>query len=423
MGTPTDSSAPPFVMAERLGPISREERIPSIDVLRGVAILAIITGNIYAFSMILAAYVNPMAYGDMTGLNYVYWFFVYVFIEQEFLEVFAMLFGAGLVMMTARGDAVGRGVAGMHYRRMALMLVLGLLHAHLLWYGDILYTYALCGMVVFLFRRNSPRLLVLLGGLGLLVPTAVDLLWHVVLPRFPEVQLQQFLDGFKPPPDAVAKEVAAYRGGWLEQAKYRNPTAILCETWQFATVASWRAGSMMCVGIALAKLDVFTARRSSKTYLLMAILGLVIGLPVVLYGVHANFAVDWDGMYSSNIGMLYNFWGSVPMIFFWIGLIMLACKHGLARGLQRRLAAVGQMALSNYLLQTIICTTLFYGHGLGLYGKLERTEQAMVVLAVWIFHLITSPLWLRYFHFGPIEWLWRAVTYLKLPPMRRRSTG
>ena len=404
----------------QLTPLDREQRLLSIDVLRGVAVLWILSGNVYAFSMPLAAYVNPTAYGDLRGWNYAYWFFVYVFIEREYLEIFALLFGAGMVMMAARCDSVGLGSAGMHYRRMGLLLVLGLLHAHLLWYGDILYAYALCGMIVFLFRRRGPTLLFVLAGIALLVPTLVYVVWHAVFQHADPQTLQVFLDGWKPPAEEVAKEVAAYRGGWLEQARYRNPTALLCETWQFFADAGWRSGGMMLIGLALAKLDVLTARRSWKVYVLMVVFGLLLGLPVVLYGVRANFAVDWDGRYSSNLGMLYNYWGSLPIAFAWIGLIMLSCKAGLALGLQRRLAAVGQMALSNYLLQTVICTTLFYGHGFGLYGKLERTEQGMVALAVWIFLLVGSPLWLRWFQFGPVEWLWRAVTYLRWPAMRRR---
>ena len=142
MGETTGSSEALALPADQLGPIRREQRVLSLDVLRGAAILAILTGNIWSFSMILAAYVNPTAYGDLTGWNYAYWFFVYVFIEREYLEVFAMLFGVGMVLMTVRCDAAGLGSAAKHYRRMVLLLVLGLLHAHLLWYGDILFAYA-----------------------------------------------------------------------------------------------------------------------------------------------------------------------------------------------------------------------------------------------------------------------------------------
>jgi uncharacterized protein len=113
----------------------------------------------------------------------------------------------------------------------------------------------------------------------------------------------------------------------------------------------------------------------------------------------------------------------VPLVFAWIGAVMLACRHAIATRLQRPLAAIGQLALSNYLLQTVIGTTIFYGHGFGLYGKVERTGQFLIVLAVWVLQLVIAPLWLRYFRFGPIEWLWRAVTYLRFPPMRRTQAG
>jgi uncharacterized protein len=398
--------------------------VASLDVLRGVAILGILLMNIQSFSMIHAAYMNPTAYGDMTSWwNYAFWFFGYVFVEREFLELFAMLFGAGLVMMTARCDAAGLGSARMHYRRMVLLLVLGVLHAHLLWFGDILYAYAVCGMIVFLLRRRGPALLIVLGTLIIAVPSVLYGLLTVLIGFMDAETLQSFTENFKPPPELVAEEVAAYRGGWLEQMEFRTRTALFYQTWGFLGAASWRAAGSMCIGMALAKLDVFTAKRSSKAYLLMVVLGLLVGLPVLLYGVHANERVDWEATFSAATGMQYNYWGSLPVVFVWIGLVMLVCKHGVLLVLQRWLAAAGQLALSNYLLQTVICTTIFYGHGFGLFGKVERGVQFLIVLAVWVVQLALSSLWLRYFHFGPIEWLWRAVTYLEFPPMRRRLTA
>ncbi len=103
----------------------------------------------------------------------------------------------------------------------------------------------------------------------------------------------------------------------------------------------------------------------------------------------------------------------------WVGIVMLVCKSGVTPTLTRALAATGQMAFTNYLLQTVICTTIFYGHGFGLFGKVERLEQILIVLTVWVVLLVLSPVWLRYFRFGPAEWLWRCLTYLKAQPMRR----
>jgi uncharacterized protein len=411
------------IPGERLGPIRQDQRVASLDVLRGVAILGILVINVQSFSMIYVAYLNPTAFGDLTGWSYAVWLFSHIFFDREFLEVFSILFGAGMVMMTARCDAAGRGSAGMHYRRMILLLVIGLFHAHLLWHGDILYSYALCGMIVFSLRRCQPRLLILLGTLLIIIPSVFLVLWHAIIPYVDAWSMETFLNDFQPPPEAVAKEVAAYRGGWLKQMEYRTGLALLLETGGFLWEPLWRASGMMCIGMGLIKLNVLTATRSSKTYLWMLIIGLLTGIPLTLYGVHANSLVGWDGRYSSNMGVVPGYWGSLGLVFAWIGAVMLVCRHNIAVRLQRRLAAIGQLALSNYLLQTVIGTTIFYGHGLGLFGRVERTEQFLIVLAVWFFQLWLSPLWLRYFQFGPVEWLWRMVTYLKLPPMRRRRTG
>ena len=117
-------------------------------------------------------------------------------------------------------------------------------------------------------------------------------------------------------------------------------------------------------------------------------------------------------------GALFNYWGSLAVSLGYIGMVMLVCLSSWLDRLTRPFAAVGRMALTNYLVQTLICTTIFYGHGLGLFGRVERQEQILIVFAVWVFQVAVSPLWLRYFRFGPFEWLWRSLTYQKVHPMR-----
>jgi uncharacterized protein len=147
--------------------------------------------------------------------------------------------------------------------------------------------------------------------------------------------------------------------------------------------------------------------------------GLLVGVPLTLLGVESFWENDWDAGYVKLTGGQFNYWASLLVSLGWVGLIMLVCKRGLFHPLTRCLAAVGQMALTNYLMQTFLCTTIFYGHGFGWFGYVERTGQIAIVFAIWVFQLIVSPLWLHYFRFGPAEWVWRALTYLSLPPMRR----
>jgi uncharacterized protein len=150
-----------------------------------------------------------------------------------------------------------------------------------------------------------------------------------------------------------------------------------------------------------------------------ALIGLLVGLAIVILGVENFEAAGWSFEYSFFIGTQFNYWGSLFVSFGYVCIVMLVCRNGWIPWLQRSLAAVGQMALTNYLLQTILCTTFFYGHGCGWYGYLSRIELVAVVLAVWILQLIASPLWLKKFRFGPFEWLWRSLTYWRLQPILR----
>jgi len=149
------------------------------------------------------------------------------------------------------------------------------------------------------------------------------------------------------------------------------------------------------------------------------VLGFLLGFSLVIFGVMQNFAHNWEFAYSMFVGSQFNYWGSILVSFGYIGMVMLIAKSGWIPAVVERFAAVGRMALTNYFMQTIICTTLFYGHGLGWFGQVERTSQVLVVLSIWALQLIISPIWLKYFRFGPFEWLWRSLTYWQKQPMRR----
>ena len=179
----------------------------------------------------------------------------------------------------------------------------------------------------------------------------------------------------------------------------------------------------MLLGMALFKYGVFSAQRSFKFYAGLMILGYAIGLPVIVHEINLHRACDWDPIPSFFLISVWNYVGSIFVALGHVGLVMLVCKLGIIKWLQTSLAAVGQMALTNYLMHSIICTFIFYGGwGLGYYGYLERWQQAILVVCIWVFQLIASPLWMKAFRFGPFEWLWRSLTYFKLQPMRRPLT-
>jgi len=350
------------------------------------------------------------------------WFLSHLLADSKFMTIFSLLFGAGIVLMSSRREAAGRSTAGVHYRRMFWLIVIGVLHGRFLWYGDILFVYGMCGLWIYWFRRRSPRFLLIGGMLVVGVASLLTMFWQVTMPYWPPEAVDQVeMEWWMPPPDAVQAELDAYRGGWSVQQPQRASRAIFMQTNHFLTETLWRAGGLMLIGMALFKLGIFGAGLSRRFYLRMMSLGFGLGLPIVIWGVLYRNSSEWDVRSAFFGGGQFNYWGSLLFAAGWIGAVMLVCQRPGWGRVTRPLAAVGRMALSCYLLQTVICTTIFYGHGLGLYGSVNRVGQTLIMLAVWALLLVFCPLWLRYFRFGPFEWLWRSLTYMKLQPMRVES--
>lgn len=395
------------------------QRIVALDALRGFAILGILVMNIQSFAMVFAAYQNPAAYGDLTGLNRWVWIVSHVFFDLKFMAMFAMMFGAGILLITESAARKGASPAKLHYTRNFWLLLFGLGHAYLFWSGDILAAYAVCGFIVYFFRRISPRWLVAVGIVLIGIPSLIQLLGQVSLDLMPAADYAAMRSEWAPAAAAVAEEVAAFQGGWLNQMEARVAHSLQMHTFVFFIYMGWRVAGLMLLGMALYKWGVLTGSRSPGFYARLSLVGFAVGLPLVIAGVWQNFAHDWDFAYSMFTGSQFNYWGSLPVSFGYIGLIMYIVTSGRLTHLVDRFAAVGRMALTNYFMQTLIATTLFYGHGLGWFGEVERTGQFLIVLAIWALQLIVSPIWLARFRFGPFEWLWRSLTYRRWQPLRR----
>ena len=417
---PDSSVVTASLPVEVAGPVTVKERIASIDVMRGVALLGILAMNIQDFSMIGSAYLNPTTYGDLHGWNYAVWYGCFLFADLKFMSIFSMLFGAGVLLMTSRIEASGRRSGPIHYRRMGWLALFGCLHGYLLWPGDILFTYALSGMVAFLARKWKPRTLIVSGLLFVAVSPVLFTGSWASFPYWPKKQATDMEQQMWAPTQAqVAKELATYRAGWLTEEKDRVVQNVGMQVQGNLFLAFWRAYGLMLAGMGLFKLGVFSAKAPARVYGWFMAIGLAVGLPVIAFGVHQEFAHQWAFRQTFFLDFQWNYWASLLMCLFWIGLVMLMCQKGWLRGAQRSLGAVGRMAFTNYLMDTIVCTFLFYGWGLGLFGKVSRVQQFEIVLVIWAAQLIVSPLWLARFQFGPFEWIWRSLTYWKAQPMRR----
>ena len=399
------------------GPVAETARIEAIDVLRGFALLGILVMNIQGFAMPQAAYFNPTAYGDLEGANLYVWLAGRMLADQKFMAIFSMLFGAGIVLMAERSE--GSGGARLHYRRMGYLLVIGLLHAHLLWHGDILVTYAVCGMAVYPLRRLSPGWLAVLGTTLLAVGSASSVTGGLSLDYWQKEELTAFTaEVWRPTPEMIESSLATFRGSWLDQQPARSAEALAFQTFFLIIWGFWRAGGLMLMGMALFKCGVFSARRSPRFYAGLIAAAVAVGLPLQAYGLSLDFERGWP-LWSFFIGAQFNYWPSIAVSLGYVGLVMLACRTPALRRLTRPFTAVGKTALTNYLLQSVLCTTLFYGHGLGWFGSVDRLGQVGLVAGVWAVQLLASPLWLRRFRFGPAEWAWRSLAYATRQPLKR----
>lgn len=402
-------------------PVMPGERIPTLDVIRGAAVLGILMVNIQVFAMPQIVQDNPIAYGDMTGANRAVWHAIHLLFEGKFHTIFAVLFGAGMVIMLDRRDA--EKPVRFHYRRMAGLLAIGMAHAYLLWFGDILVGYALCGCVLVVLRNLRTTWLVAIACAMLAVPILFLLGTYGLILAFPEHAGDAILGEWWPSSETLEADVATYQGPWWQQLLPRITAALMFQTIVFGAITFWRMGALVLLGIALLRLGFLTGARSTRFYIVTGIATALPGLALVEAGVQANLARNFDPYFVLPFGVQFNYWGSLFVATAWTCAFILLAKHAPRARFTTALAAVGRTALSNYILQSVICTWIFYGHGLGWYGETPRTTQLLIVIGIWILQLLLAPLWLQYFRFGPLEYLWRWTTYGHRPGMETLYTS
>lgn len=411
-------------------------RLESLDVLRGFALLGILLLNILGFGLLSAGYFNPEI-GSGNGVaerwvNLGVWGLVDVFFEGAMRALFSMLFGAGVVLLTAMR---ARSVI-VHYRRQFWLLLFGLIDAVLLlWSGDILVTYALAGMLLYPLRRTQPKSL--LVGAGALVALLMlqGLAFNVSLAEGqaaahrPDRALDarradlaagwlEFQADHAPEPAAVAAELAARGGSYGSAFSFNLETVADSLLFVIPGILFWDALSMMLLGMALFRLGVLDGSRSRRFYGGLAVGGFVSGLAI-------NGLELWQAVGSGfDTLSTYSFlrWsyqpGRIAMALGYLGLVLWLCRTAALRSLRARLAAVGRMSLTNYLMHSLIALFLFTGAGLGLVGQLQRWQLYVVVFAIWLLQLILSPWWLAHYRYGPVEWLWRGLSYGSWPTLK-----
>lgn len=414
-------------------PITSTERIVAIDVLRGFALLGILPVNMVAFAHVEAAYQNPAIIGDFTGLNYLSWLFTHLIFENKMVTIFSMLFGVGLFIQVERAEQRrGRvGAArGLYFRRVGWLLLFGLVHAYLFWFGDVLTYYAIMGMLIYWVRRWKPKTQIILGVvllvLGSLILTGLGYFLELsrdYVKSHPEMvkeaeEFKKMEEGFNPPPAKMAEEAKKVReAGFFELVQLRARQTFQFQVLGMLTFTLWRFSGLMLIGIALYKLGAFQLEWTQQRYRKWMCMGFLVGIPLTCYATSLRYGLT-DFAVAVRIMGTWDACGSLFMAAGYFALVMLMVKEQWYPALQYRLAAVGQLAFTNYLMHTLICTFIFHGWGLAQFGTWPLWSLSLLVLGIWVLQLILSPIWLKQFRFGPAEWVWRSLTYWKRQPMR-----
>ena len=383
-------------------------RIHSIDLLRGFAILGILIMNITNFSQVNIAYMNPTIGAGLEGYNQYFHAFNYIFADTRFMSIFSILFGAGVVLFTRNAETKGKRAGVLHFKRMFWLLLFGFVHAYFIWSGDILVAYAISGCFIFFLRKKSIRTLLVMSTLLFIIPLTFNLMTYYGMTSD---ELERTFAFFHPNSEQIATEIKTMQGSFLEQMTIRLKNAIEFQTFVFLIETFWRTTAMMLLGMMLFRKGVLSADKSIKYYKKMILAGFIPGLILSIIGLNQAYDFEWSGAYVMNIGANYKLVSGVFMAIGYIGFVMWFFKKGIFKNLQSRLQATGRMAFTNYIGMSLICTLIFNGHGLGLFGTFDRLQQFLVVISLWVLILILSPLVLKKYRFGPLEWMWRKLTY------------
>ncbi len=396
-------------------PTAPGDRAVTLDALRGVAILGILLLNVRTFALPGVGYQYPFSTPASTADL---WTFALTSIlaQNKFITIFATLYGAGILLATRRADAAGQPAFGTFGRRSMILAGIGLLHMFLIWHGDILFAYALIGLVAFTMRRLSSQWLWTVAAIGYLITSLFFVLLALLMwagVEFGDQSPEMYIGGGEA---ARLAEIDAYRGGYLSELKQRTFNAVFMLPFLLIVFSPYLLG-LMLAGMALMRSGFLTGEWSSRRYVVVGLTGLVVGVggTAVVTGIAANAGwpiVGWMG-FGQALLVILTPPAALGIASLWIGHV----AAGRTPWLARAFAATGRMAFTNYLAQSIAGALFFYTFNH--FGSIGYFGQLVFVGIVWAVQLTWSVLWLSRFRYGPLEWLWRAATYGQLPRMRR----
>ncbi len=432
-------------MTSTATPVLAKDRIDILDSLRGIAILGILLMNIVEMAFIAGS--DPFIRNEPGTINYTVWFGVSWLATGTQRALFSMLFGAGMLLFLDNKSKQGNELTPFDYyvRRQVWLIVFGLINIYIfLWEGDILFDYGCYGLLLFAFRWWSPKKLLVGAFVCFLLMLAREnrdlYLDKRVIARGEQVEKidtsvtkltarqKEYLSALDELKEysrtesklkRIEKGNSRMRGTYPELYEFRTDQ-YLSNILNYTYFAIWDVLVFMLVGMAFYKNGLLLGKGKTSAYVVMAVLGLGIGLLLSYLNVKEGIDARYNKyQYLRNAWISYYEAGRVARTFGYFGVLMLMYKSGWFGWFFRLFRPVGQMAFTNYLTQSIFALVVFYGIGFGYFGKWQRYEAYLYVLAIWIIQIIWSHWWLKYFQYGPFEWIWRQLTYWKRLKIRR----
>ena len=415
------NATPPTMLA----PVTARERIEAMDVLRGFALLGILLMNIEAF-------VGPL-FGAITGLDPALtgadrWAdaLIYILVQGKFYTLFSLLFGMGFAVMMARAQAASRGFGVLYLRRTMVLLAIGLAHMLLIWSGDILTIYALIALVLLLFRNTSQSRLLKWGLALYALPALLLLLLGALgsLAQSDPASAAEFNQSLAVQSaimtDALEAQREAYGSGSYAEAVARRYEDFRLMLSHVAMMMGWQILGMFLLGAWFVRSGAIARPREfPRLYQRLRWFALPAGLAMMLGSFWLEPTADYARMdFRWGVANALAMLGGLLMCLGYVGWVVGALQSPRWAPRWGVLAPAGRMALTNYLIQSIVCTLIFYGYGLGWFEQLSRAWQVPFVLALFALQVVFSHWWLARFRFGPGEWAWRAATYGVRPRMR-----
>jgi len=410
-----------------LSPTSESERIEVLDVLRGFALFGILLVNMIAFGhVMMEAATLPLEYD--TALDHVAGWGIRWLAEGKFYSLFSLLFGLGFMLQMMRAEAKGRRFVPVYLRRSLVLLAIGVLHGTLFWVGDILAIYAVLGVLLLLFRHMRPRNLLLWAVVMLLLPSLFMIGANLLLEfarQDPAAAAQidaMFAESYAATAAEVERASAIYATGSFAEITAQRAKELV-EMWLTTIFILPNIFAMFLVGACIGKCGILADLERHRTLLVrLCVWGLGLGLPLnAVYATLIESLVRTEPSWPLVIAVITQAIGAPLLALGYMSGLALLWQRPAWRARLHRLAPLGRMALTNYLLQSLIATLIFYGYGLGLFRQVGIAAGVLFTFAIYVVNYVFSHWWLGRYRFGPAEWLWRSLIYGRMQPMRRAS--